>query len=103
MAFILTGTKGWTKKLRSLTTLKLSVRLAKSRDSLSPSLLPQDVFIHFRRENRRAKSELVATANVIPYITGSKDRQFETVGDVKFNNLAKFDLNITILQPDGYY
>ena len=76
--------------------------LAKSRGSLSPSRLPQDEFIKFRRENRRAKSELAATANVIPYITGSKDRQFETAGDVKFNNLSKFDPNITTLQPDGY-
>ena len=77
--------------------------LAKSRDSLSPSQFSEDVFTQFRRENRRAKSELAATANVIPYITGSKDRQFETGGDVKFNNVAKFDPNITVLQPDGYY
>ena len=67
-----------------------------------PSAFSENGFEEFQDSNRRAKSELAATANVIPYITGSKDRQFETAGDVKFNNVAKFDPNITILQPDGY-
>ena len=77
--------------------------LSQPRPSLSPSVFSEDAFEEFQDSNRRAKSELAATANVIPYITGSKDRQFETAGDVKFNNLTKFDPNITTLQPDGYY
>ena len=77
--------------------------LSQPRPSLSPSVFSEDAFEEFQDSNRRAKSELAATANVIPYITGSKDRQFETARDVKFNNLTKFDPNITTLQPDGYY
>ena len=76
--------------------------LSRPRPSLSPSLFSENAFEEFQDSNRRAKSELAATANVIPYITGSKDKQFETAGDIKFNNLAKFDPNITVLQPDGY-
>ena len=76
--------------------------LSQPRASLSPSKFSENAFEEFQDSNRRANSELAATANVIPYITGSKDRQFETSGDVKFNNLAKFDPDITTLQPDGY-
>ena len=82
---------------------EISEMFSRPRPSLSPSVFSENAFEDFQDSNRRAKSELAATANVIPYITGSKDKQFETAGDVKFNNLVKFDPNITLLQPDGYY
>ena len=77
--------------------------LAQSRGSLSPSRFSESAFAQFKRENRQAKSESQAVGNVIPYITGSKDKQYATAGGVKFTNLAKFDPSITILQQDGYY
>ena len=78
-------------------------KLSQPRPSLSPSAFSETVFEEFQDSNEQAQSESKATANVIPYITGSKDRQYATAGDVKFTNLAKFDPSITILQPDGYY
>jgi hypothetical protein len=44
--------------------------LLRPRPSLSPSLFSENAFEEFQDSNRRAKSELVATASVIPYITG---------------------------------
>jgi hypothetical protein len=77
--------------------------LAESRASLSPSKLTDDHFKKFKRDNRRATSESKAMAEVIPFITGSGDKQFETSGDLPFNRLLKFDSELSAPKPDKYY
>lgn len=42
-------------------------------------------------------------ADVIPMITGVKDRQFETTGSIPFNNLQRFDPELSVPKPDKYY
>jgi len=42
-------------------------------------------------------------ADVIPLITGSKDNQHETSGDVPFYRLRKFDPELSAPKPDIYY
>ncbi|KAK5011636.1 hypothetical protein LTR28_011039 [Elasticomyces elasticus] len=77
--------------------------LARPRRSLSPSRFSREEFMRFRRGNTRAKSEAQAAVNVVQYITGANDGQYNPAADVVFNNVAKFDPNITLLKPDGYY
>ena len=77
--------------------------LAQSRGSLSPSRFSDSAFARFKKENRRATSELKAVTNVMPFIAGPKDGRYETAGDVPFYNLVKFDPNITTPKPDMYY
>lgn len=36
-------------------------------------------------------------------ITDVKERQFETAGDMPFNNLQRFDSELSVPQPDKYY
>lgn len=77
--------------------------LVQARSSLSPSKVSEEVFEEFQDNNRRAKSESTAMADVIPMITGVKDRQFETAGDIPFNNLQRFDPELSVPKPDKYY
>ncbi len=54
-------------------------------------------------QNRLAKSESHAVTTIIPYIAGSKDSQFQTARTIPFNNMRKFDPNITAPTPDFFY
>ena len=77
--------------------------LAQSRSSLSPSRWSESEFKQFRRENLRAGSESRVMVNVVPLIAGSKDRSYNTAGDISFNNMEKFHPNVTTPTPDLYY
>ncbi|KAF2158771.1 hypothetical protein M409DRAFT_30729 [Zasmidium cellare ATCC 36951] len=77
--------------------------LAESRSSLSPSKFSEDRFKQFKRDNRRAISEGDAMAEVIPTITGLKDKQFYSAGTMPFYRLAKLDPELSAPNPDKYY
>ena len=77
--------------------------LNRPRPSLSPSVFSATAFEDFEDSNERARSESHAMLDVIPIIAGSKDNQYETTGDILFNNLKKFDSNISAPKPDRYY
>ncbi|KAM3422721.1 hypothetical protein BST61_g206 [Cercospora zeina] len=77
--------------------------LAQTRGSLSPSRFSATAFSHFKRDNRRAKSESKAMSDVIPTIAGSKDKESECAGDVPFTRLKKFDPDLSTPKPDIYY
>lgn len=77
--------------------------LARSRPSLSPSVLSETVFENFQESNDRATAESKAMADVIPIIAGPKDKHYESSGDVVFNRLEKFDPDISAPKPDIYY
>ncbi|KAK4974081.1 hypothetical protein LTR66_011094 [Elasticomyces elasticus] len=77
--------------------------LAQARASLGPSQFSETAFTQFKRENRRAKTESKAMANVIPVIAGSKDQKYDSAGDVAFSRLEKFDPDLCAPKPDTYY
>lgn len=74
-----------------------------ARSSLSPSKVSEEVFEEFQDSYRRAKFESTAMADVIPMITGVKDRHFETTGDIPFSNLQRFDSELSVPKPDKYF
>ena len=77
--------------------------LAKRRPSMSSSTSLNTAFLQFKRDNHRARSESKVMAEVIPAITGLKDKEHESVGDVVFNRLEKFDKDIPAPKPNRYY
>ena len=76
---------------------------AKSRSSPSPSCWLESEFKHLRRENRRAGPKAPVMVNVVPLIAGYKDCNYNTVGDISFKNMERFDPNVTTPKPDLYY
>lgn len=64
--------------------------LARSRPSLSPSAFAETAFEDFRDSNCQAKAESKAMADLIPVIAGSKDKQYESMGDVPFYHLKPY-------------
>lgn len=77
--------------------------LAQARGSLSPSQFTENAFSQFQRDNRRAKAEGKAMANVIPVIAGSKDNQHESMGDIPFFHLKPLDPDLSAPKLDTYY
>lgn len=77
--------------------------LARPRASLSPSAFSETAFEDFQDSNCQAKAESKAMANVIPVIAGSKDKQYESMGDILFNHLKPIDPDLSSPKPDIYY
>lgn len=77
--------------------------LGNSSSSLSPSLFTEAMFEEFQENNERASSESKAIADVIPAITGSKDRTFHSAADIAFRRLERFDPDVSVPNPDRYY
>lgn len=96
-------TKDGAKPPKPRNTQEIRDVLSQARPSLSPSKVTEEVFEEFQDNNRRAESESTAMVDVIPTITGVKDREYETMGETLFNNLAKFDPELSVPKPDKYY
>lgn len=77
--------------------------LSRLRSSLSPSAFSGDAFEDFQDNNRRARSESNAMADLLLVIVGPQDKQYNTTGDLPFNRLKKFDPDISVPKPDRYY
>ncbi|KAK3700528.1 hypothetical protein LTR37_015929 [Vermiconidia calcicola] len=77
--------------------------LIRHRPSLSPSRFSENAFEEFQDSNERATSEGVAMAQVIPTITGLKEKQFYSAGNIPFYRLAELDPELSAPNPAKYY
>ncbi|KAK1064007.1 hypothetical protein LTR74_009074 [Friedmanniomyces endolithicus] len=82
---------------------ELQAMLCAQRQSLSPSVFPEQAFEDFQDLNVQAKGEAAAMAEVIPVIAGQRDRQYRPARDVLYTNADPVVPGVSRPRPDVYY